>query len=134
MLLKTSLVEKIFNLEIVDMKKVFDRTRRSDCHNARVWVGGEGSTHYYVCEECNNPCDTHGITGVIIDDTKLEINGEKYNIFVLEIEKTHKRKAYMVNLLCTARSGLPSFSKEFDNHIDATKYYVDTIAKLSTIK
>lgn len=129
-----ALIVDILILRKSNMKVVYDRMRRSDCHNARVFVGGKGSTHYYVCDECGMPCDAHSITGKIIDDTKLEINGEKYNISVLEIEKTHKQKAYMVNLLCTARSGLPSFSKEFDNHTDATKYYVDTIAKLSTIK
>ncbi len=32
---------------------------RSKCHKATVTIGGDDreGTHYYVCSECNNPCD-----------------------------------------------------------------------------
>lgn len=116
------------------MKPVYDRTRRSDCHNARVFVGGLGTTHYYVCDECGEPCDTHSIIAKMVSSTKLETKDGKFNLFVLEVEKSHKEKMYMVNLLSCARSGLPCFSKEFESFVDASKYYVDTISKLSSTK
>jgi hypothetical protein len=30
---------------------------KSDCCNAKVKVGGEHSTHFYICTKCGNPCD-----------------------------------------------------------------------------
>jgi hypothetical protein len=30
---------------------------KSLCCDATVYVGGEGSTHYYVCSKCEKPCD-----------------------------------------------------------------------------
>lgn len=34
---------------------------RSSCHGAPMRVGGdgegEGDTHYYICNECGDPCD-----------------------------------------------------------------------------
>ena len=112
------------------MKVVYDRMRRSDCHNARVFVGGKGSTHYYVCDECGMACDTHSIVANVVDDTKIKVNGEDFGVCVLEVEKEQKKKVYMVNLLSCARSGLPCFSKEFDNYVDASKYYIETVTKL----
>lgn len=32
----------------------------SKCCHAGVRLGGRGSTHYYVCEDCNNACDIIG--------------------------------------------------------------------------
>jgi len=32
-------------------------SKKSNCCDAPVIVGGEGTTHYYVCTECNEPCD-----------------------------------------------------------------------------
>lgn len=29
----------------------------SKCCGAEVKVGGEGSTHYFICTKCENPCD-----------------------------------------------------------------------------
>jgi len=29
----------------------------SDCCNAPVSVGGGGTTHWWVCEDCGKPCD-----------------------------------------------------------------------------
>lgn len=29
----------------------------SDCCKAPVVVGGERTTHYYICTKCGNPCD-----------------------------------------------------------------------------
>jgi hypothetical protein len=31
----------------------------SKCCKAEVWVGGAGSTRYYVCNNCGNPCDLY---------------------------------------------------------------------------
>ena len=33
-------------------------SNKSNCCFAPVTVGGEGMTHYYVCSECKEPCDT----------------------------------------------------------------------------
>jgi hypothetical protein len=33
------------------------KTLKSKCCNAPVKVGGEHTTHYYVCIKCNKPCD-----------------------------------------------------------------------------
>ncbi len=32
-------------------------TNRSKCCNATVRVGGEGETHYYICNQCERECD-----------------------------------------------------------------------------
>ncbi len=32
-------------------------TNRSKCCNATVRVGGEGETHYYICNQCEKVCD-----------------------------------------------------------------------------
>lgn len=30
---------------------------KSNCCNAEMRVGGEGATHFYVCESCKKACD-----------------------------------------------------------------------------
>ena len=37
--------------------KIKNMSKKSNCCDAPVIVGGEGTTHYYVCAECNEPCD-----------------------------------------------------------------------------
>ena len=33
------------------------RRASSSCHGAKLDIGGEGTTRYWLCRECKQPCD-----------------------------------------------------------------------------
>jgi len=45
------------NLEIT-LYKVDKKNLKSSCCDMPVDIGGDRSTHYYICSKCRQPCDT----------------------------------------------------------------------------
>lgn len=53
------------------------KSDRSACHDATVTIGGDDpeSTHWYICSECNKPCDL-----IVMTSPKPDADGGPYHL------------------------------------------------------